>query len=280
MPVDVLMPFAPVSPSAAPVLLDDVTLVAVTCVALPATVLALTKSMAQARFGRVLLLSDSRPHALDLPGGRDIEWRQIAAIRSRGTYSRFMLDHLAPHIETSFALIVQWDGYVIDGGAWRGEFLDYDYIGAPWPHFDNGWTVGNGGFSLRSKRLLEACRNLPLRDGEAEDVAICRTARPRLEREHGVRFASEAVARCFAYERTPKQGHEFGFHGVFNMIQDMPRADFTAVLASLEPRLLARRESGEILRIALRAGHLPTVAQALRQKFAARPSGKSTTSQA
>jgi len=263
------------SPATVRVALQEVTLVAVTCVALSATMLALARSMEQARFGRVLLLSDRPPAALDTLRLSGIEWRQIAPIRSRAAYSRFMLDHLAPHIETRFALVAQWDGYVINGAGWRDEFFDYDYIGAPWPQFDDGRTVGNGGFSLRSKRLLDACRDLSLTDGEAEDVAICRTARDELERDHGLRFASESLARLFAYERTRRQGGEFGFHGVFNMIRDLPRAEFAAVLASLEPRLLGRRESGEILRAALRAGHLPTVVQALRQKFASKSSGKS-----
>lgn len=36
------------------------------------------------------------------------------------------------------------------------EFLEYDYIGAPWPKYqdDNNNHVGNGGFSLRSKKIM------------------------------------------------------------------------------------------------------------------------------
>jgi hypothetical protein len=248
--------------------LDEVTLVAITGVAITATVRALAKSMEQARFGSVLLLSDKPPPAVSAVAGSEaIEWRQIAPIRSRNEYSRFILDHLAGHIDTRFALVAQWDGYVLDGSRWRGEFLEYDYVGAPWPQFDDGRTVGNGGFSLRSKRLLEACRGMPLRNNEPEDVLICRTARADLERYHGLRFAPENLARSFAYERTEKQGDEFGFHGVFNMIHDMPPGEFASLLATLEPRLLGRRESGEILREALRGRHLPTLVQALRQKF-------------
>ena len=53
---------------------------------------------------------------------------------------------------------------MLDGAAWRPEFLDYDYIGAVWPHVLDKYNVGNGGFSLRSKALLEACRALPMVD--------------------------------------------------------------------------------------------------------------------
>ncbi|WP_133175405.1 DUF5672 family protein [Sphingomonas oleivorans] len=244
--------------------LDEVTLVAVTSVAIAATVRALRKSQEQARFGSVLLLSDRPPP--EVPEDA-MAWKQIAPIRSRDEYSRFILDHLAEHIETRFALIVQWDGYVLDGSRWRDEFLNYDYVGAPWPHFEDRQTVGNGGFSLRSKRLLEACRGLQLHKNEAEDVLVCRSYRHELEKKHGLRFAPEHLARQFAYERTEKQGDEFGFHGVFNMIRDMPQAEFSAILAALEPHLLGRRESGEIIREALRRGHFHTLRQGLRQRL-------------
>ena len=41
----------------------------------------------------------------------------------------------------------------------RVPFLDYDFIGAPWPEGqeENSLLVGNGGFSLRSKSKLLAC---------------------------------------------------------------------------------------------------------------------------
>ncbi len=83
-----------------------------------------------------------------------------------------MLRDLASHVETSHALCIQWDGYVLRGQAWDPAFLTYDYIGAPWPHFSDGHNVGNGGFSLRSRRLLEACRQLPFDGQTAEDVVI------------------------------------------------------------------------------------------------------------
>ena len=36
------------------------------------------------------------------------------------------------------------------------DFLEWDYIGAPWPtsHNDNSYLVGNGGFSLRTKQIM------------------------------------------------------------------------------------------------------------------------------
>ena len=138
-------------------LLSDVTLVAVTSVALRATVAALHASMRQADFAEVLLLSDQPP--LEAEGA--IHWRRIPRLQSRAAYSRFMLRDLVGHISTGHALCIQWDGFVVNGGGWQPEFLEYDYIGAVWPHFTDGHNVGNGGFSLRSRRLLRACKDLP-----------------------------------------------------------------------------------------------------------------------
>ena len=207
--------------------------------------------MAQADFGRVLLLSDQPPSDA-APG---IEWVAINRLRSRAEYSRFMLRDLAGHVSTGHALCVQWDGYVVNGAAWRSEFLDYDYIGAVWPHFSDEHRVGNGGFSLRSRRLLEACRDLPFDGVEAEDMAIARSNRVRLERD-GMRFAPEPVADKFAYERRAPTGREFGFHGAFNLVRYLSPANALSVFRSLDRTMLTKSERLEVLRWALARGRL------------------------
>jgi hypothetical protein len=207
--------------------------------------------MKQALFGDVLLLSDCRPSGLP----DEIRWRQIRPLKSRLDYSEFMLRELADHIGTSHALCVQWDGFVLRGSAWRSEFLDYDYIGAIWPHFKDGHNVGNGGFSLRSKRLLEACKELPFDGSHLEDVVICRLNRERLEAD-GIRFAPESLARRFAFERAPPDGHEFGFHGVFNLVRQLTPSDALRTVRSLEPGMLARSERLELLRWGLGRAHM------------------------
>lgn len=216
--------------------------------------------MTQADFADVLLLSDRSPSVEQF----GIKWGRIDPIRSRDDYSRFMLRELADHIDTSHALCVQWDGYVIDGGAWDPAFLEYDYIGAPWPHFRDGHNVGNGGFSLRSRRLLEACRELPLEQPLLEDVMICRRFRPRLEQQ-GIRFAPEAVARRFSYERMPPRGDEFGFHGSFNLVRLVSSDEAVQLIQGLEPELLAKNEKWELLRWALKHGRLRVAFEMLRR---------------
>ena len=205
--------------------------------------------MRQADFGHVLLLSDVPPADAD-PA---IEWRAIERLDSRGDYSRFMLRELADHIATSHTLCIQWDGFVVTGAAWKNDFLNYDYIGAVWPQFGDEHRVGNGGFSLRSRRLLEACKNLPFDGTEAEDIVIGRTYRGRLE-DLGMRFAPESVAHQFAYERSPRSGNEFGFHGAFNLVRYLSPDQALQLFRSLDKRILAKSERIELLRWALKHG--------------------------
>lgn len=225
--------------------------------------------MDQARFGAVLFLSDKAP---DARSTADIEWRRIEPLKSRADYSRFMLHNLVDHIVTPHALCVQWDGFVLNGRAWENAFLEYDYIGAVWPQFGDGRTVGNGGFSLRSRRLLEACRELPLEALQAEDVIIARTFRSRLERQ-GIRFAPEDVARRFSYERTSPNGKEFGFHGAFNLVRHQSRDDVLHTFGELESGLLTHREHREILRWAIVNGRY-RLARILLRRIANRLLGK------
>lgn len=247
--------------------LSPVTLVAVTSISIAATVRALERSMEQADFGAALLLSDQAPTAAH----PRIEWRRIRRIASREDYSWFMLHELAAHIETPFALCVQWDGYVLNGAGWSEAFLEYDYIGAPWPQFDDDHRVGNGGFSLRSRKLLQACTKLPVRPGDAEDIAICRMHRRQLEEEAGVRFAPEQVARTFSFERLPSTGAEFGFHGVFNIRSVEGDREFAELLASLDPRTIGRPESRELFRQSMLRGDIRSAYLTLRNRIARAP---------
>ena len=139
------------------------------------------------------------------------------SINSKEAYSKFVLQELHKYIKTDFVLIVQWDGWVINPNAWQAQFLDYDYIGAIWPWHPEGLRVGNGGFSLRSKKLLELT-NTPkfVYDNRNEDDLICHLNRDYLV-SNGIKFAPEDLARYFSYEREMTNLQTFGFHGDFHM---------------------------------------------------------------
>lgn len=203
--------------------LPHVTLVAVTSIKIPETVAAMRKSMVDIKFGQVLLLTNEKI-SLEECG---IKVVHIEKLDYKG-YSEFMLYKLKDYIKTDFALVVQYDGYVTRPSSWSDEFLKYDYIGAPWrkdQHFTPegiNVRVGNGGFSLRSKKLLEAPNklNLPFTDGGNgkgyfnEDGNICVYHRKALE-EAGILFAPVEVASRFSRETICEDSYDkpFGFHG-------------------------------------------------------------------
>lgn len=215
--------------------LPQVTLCAVSSVNVAATIRALELSMAQIAFGEVLFFTDADVAALFPEADPAIRVVPIAPLTSAAAYSLFLLEELAAHVATSHCLVAQWDGHVIDARRWLPEFLEYDYVGASWPQFDDGHDVGNGGFSLRSRALLEACRSPDFDAHHPEDVAIGRTNRDRLE-DGGLRFAPRALADAFAAERAGNPAHSFGYHGVFLMPEVLGVEEFWSIYVELEER--------------------------------------------
>ena len=198
---------------------------------------ALAKSMEQARFGRAMFLTDALPEGVVAPAG--VEITTIPPIVSRDAYSELVLKGLRPFVDTPHALVIQWDGYVVNADAWDPSFLDCDYIGAKWYWHDAGSRVGNGGFSLRSRKLLVALEDPRISLVDVEDTTIGRTFRPLLEREHGIRFADEAQADRFSFEAAYPIGRPFGFHGLFNFCRTVPSAEI-ALLAPTFSDAIAR----------------------------------------
>jgi hypothetical protein len=221
--------------------LADITICAVDCAYPQLAARALERSISQCDFGDAILFSD----ATVAGPFRSVP---ISPITSRDAYSQFVLKQLGAYVSTAFTLIVQWDGWVINPRAWRAEFSNYDYIGAVWPWHTDGNNMGNGGFSLRSAKLLALTTdpNFQLVEGYNEDELICRVRRSRLEQRLGVRFAPEALADRFAYERRIPDGPTFGFHGLFNMwrhVEDMEMAD---IIKCLRPHTLRSPEIIEL----------------------------------
>ncbi|WP_434403965.1 DUF5672 family protein [Sphingobium sp. DN12] len=223
--------------------LPQVTLCAVSSVNVAATVQALETSLAQVDVAAALLLTDS-PVQVDHPG---ITVVPIAPITSSRAYSDFILTQLADHIDTSHCLITQWDGHVLDASRWQAEFLDHDYVGASWPQFTDGHDVGNGGFSLRSRRLMRLCRDSAFQPSHPEDVAIARINRNWLEAQ-GMRFASRALADRFAAERAGDVKTSFGYHGAWLMPQALGVEPFWNLYRELDDRGTIRHDFASILK--------------------------------
>ena len=93
-------------------------------------------------------------------------------------------------IPTETMLIFQTDALIVNPDRLR-EFLDYDYVGAPWTN----WEVGNGGLSLRKKsKMLERIARGYRRPGMNEDIYFSQD--PFLKKPDGKTasfFSSETV---------------------------------------------------------------------------------------
>lgn len=143
--------------------------------------------------------------------------------------NQIMLKGVAEHVNTEHALYVQWDGMATNRDQWQDEFLNYDYIGAVWPWEQEGRNVGNGGFSLRSRRLLDACMDRVVQYDSAnpaiaEDGIIGVKQRPYFETTHNIKYAPTALARQFSYELGVHEP-SFGFHGLWNVFNLMSDTD-------------------------------------------------------
>lgn len=191
----------------------------------------------------------------------------IAAIHGIEGYNRFMLTGLADHVRTSHVLVMQWDGFVSEPDRWSPDFLQWDYIGAPWYHGGSAGSVGNGGFSLRSRKLLQALREIDHPDTrEPEDMAICVTLRPLLESRHGIRFAPLEVAQRFACEYGPFR-RAFGFHGMHNFAHVMSPDALDKWLDDCPPEILTTKHARKLVKSLMHNGRANQAIDLLRRRI-------------
>jgi hypothetical protein len=166
-----------------------------------------------------------------------IETIVIPKINTLQEYSYFCVKELNKYIDAEFCLFVQPDGFVTNPLMWTDEFLNYDYIGAPWDillsrqalyncgHFIEDLSrvpiiVGNGGFSLRSKKIMTEYSVLDYPNTVIpEDNFICVLNRGPLKNK-GIKFAPVNIAKRFSLEcpidlneKNITLDAHFGFHG-------------------------------------------------------------------
>lgn len=115
-------------------------------------------------------------------------------------YSYFIIKEMPKQIKSEYVLILNHDGYIVNINAWDNNFLNYDYIGAPWhPKTLSNARVGNGGFSLRSKKLLNRCMKEDFIIHQLnDDVMICSVYKDLLESD-GIKFAPLDIAAKFSW---------------------------------------------------------------------------------
>lgn len=197
--------------------LPGVTLVAIDTRLPDLAIAAMVRSMSHIDFGAAVAFVPER-YCSTQPAPAGIRLIAVDGIGSSQAYSDFVVKKLVDHVHTDHVLIVQWDGFVVHPFLWQGSFLEYDYIGAPWPQFSDGHQVGNGGFSLRSRRLMTVLQAARFSHVHPEDVAIGRTYRAILESEFGMRFPPVDLAAQFSVERQGNPQMAFGCHGLASMV--------------------------------------------------------------
>lgn len=221
--------------------LPQVTLVAMTGKDIPGHYKALKESSRGITWGKVLLLS---------PENDSISWgnrtdetefghltimnRQVEPINSIDDWNYKIIYELPKYIETKFAMLIHADGYVIHPELWNPDWLNYDYVGAPWPlpqdecsyRDEEGGIqrVGNS-VSLRSKSLMNAIAKQPEEKFWAikekfgncnEDGWVCCHNRKWLERV-GYKFPSLETAKHFSKEHEIPENvglETFAFHSL------------------------------------------------------------------
>tara|TARA_R110000824_G_scaffold127_3_gene456 strand:+ start:2972 stop:3664 length:693 start_codon:yes stop_codon:yes gene_type:complete len=214
--------------------LNNVTLLALGSTKISENIYALQYSMQGMDFGAVKFISHERPR--NLPSEIKFEKYKGFEKIDYKEFSYYCIYKLVEHIDTEFMLLIHPDGYIINPDKWEDEFLNWDYIGAAWPiredafidPFGNHQRVGNGGFTLRSRKVLEVpqIEEIPFEVNQGdfykhmnagsynEDGNICVHNRHLFEK-HGVKFAPVEVAVKFSQELPVPESEgitPFGFH--------------------------------------------------------------------
>jgi len=146
-------------------------------------------------------------------------------VNSLYDYNHFNLKRMNDYFDTDYVMVAEHDGFILNPEAWTEEFLQYDFIGAPLL-VEGKQLVGNGGFSIRSKKLerliqddptIQLGNKLDHRYAENEDWVICVVMREYLESK-GVKFAPAELGHRFSLENNREYGNiwngQFGYHGL------------------------------------------------------------------
>ena len=206
--------------------------------------------MDQVKFKRAVLITDSSKTNLslfdDVINKYDIDVCDMSVEltsnmsdddKNRSGFCESFIQQTNKYILDDFCLNVQHDSTIIDITNWDDKYLEYDYIGAPWPmsivqasdmvagrieKIPN--VVCNGGFSLRTRKFVEESASLGW-EHKNEDLNTCVFNYDRMT-EQGITFAPPSLAAKFSVEHPTEYKYfnrdvllsysSFGFHGEFN----------------------------------------------------------------
>ncbi len=153
-------------------------------------------------------------------------------------WNRAIVFDLGDYIDTDYAMLIHPDGGVGNPEAWDDKWLDYDYIGSPWPlptddfsYRDINGTVQRVGnsISIRSSKLMRLPKQLgmewkPFHGFTNEDGYVCVNMRHVFE-ANGCRFAPFEEAVKFGCETLLPEHADlaqdpFAYHRHNNLINE------------------------------------------------------------
>lgn len=135
--------------------LPTVTLVAIDCLNAGKAIKVLEHCKTLCDFGEVKLLT-----SIPIQYEHRIK---IMPLNSLIAYSVFMLTRFNQYIDTPHCLIVQNDGWILNPESFDPLWLENDYTAGLYMQYDH---CGSGGFSLRSKKIMDyAAEIMPKWDG-------------------------------------------------------------------------------------------------------------------
>lgn len=193
--------------------LKNVTILSYNCVDPIQSIKALLYSSKQIDFAEMILVSHELPK--NLPSNIRYVNTEKTTFHKSFNFPYVLLPEL---VETDYLLSIHDDGFVINPHLWSDEFLNYDYIGAPWKNHD--WCsvnrVGNGGFVLKSKKFVQLTKNL-IHMGKHDDWELTNFYYDYFV-NNGCKYAPVEVAMKFSLEsKIPECEYNlnncFGFHG-------------------------------------------------------------------
>ena len=218
--------------------LRNIDLVSINCVNPHESVMAMRHCSKHFDFGKMILVSHITPH--------DCEGVDLFLLDQKLDWNLYndMCLKLNMFSDNEYVMVIQDDGHIINPDKWDDKFLDFDYIGAPWvsepdwiemqnpnsiEHINRVFPknrVGNGGFSLRSKKFLQYSSQFDTTGEYGEDCFLC-TVKYEKAIEDGIKFAPFDLAVKFSYENpcVEYDGHNwrdqiafdetkhFGWHG-------------------------------------------------------------------
>lgn len=198
--------------------LNNIDIICADCRNPEKAIIAIENSCKRIIYKNMILFTDADIHH---------DWIQIVKIdkiASIPDYNKFMINELPKLVSNDFTLVVQADGFVTNYKYWDDDFLNYDYIGAPWGLagcrvWKKKCRIGNGGFSLRSRNLMNRLKSVKDFDNNCPEDSfisdfIVDNNLSIPPTELAAKFSLECPLEDFPFDLTKT----FGFHGT--MIYD------------------------------------------------------------